>query len=186
MNNYIFIDGSSIKKNNKLYGGIGVFYKYKNKKYTRSYSISNSTNQKAELYALYYAIKLLNKLKNKNIIKEFPIIISDSQYVINIFSSWLNNWISKYKKFYKLSKINDLSKLTNIKDNKENSISNLPIIIKIYNLIDINKLKFKHVHSHKSEPSDKKSLEYILWFGNSIADKLACNASNILSKFNKN
>ena len=34
-------------------------------------------------------------------------------------------------------------------------------------------IKFKHINSHQTKPSDINSPEYILWYGNEMADQLA-------------
>lgn len=163
---YIFIDGSSIVRNNKKYGGSGVYFKKKKQVYQQSISTINTTSQQAELMGLYLGINLCNELIKNNVIKKYPTFISDSQYVIQIFSDWLEKWL-KNKTFEELKK----------------SKKNIDIIKLIYDSIDKKQqLKFQHINSHQKQPKNSKdSLEYLLWYGNDQADKLACNASKISS-----
>ena len=55
-------------------------------------------------------------------------------------------------------------------------IKNKDLIVELFNLYKNNKVKFIHVKAHQSKP-DINSLEYNIWYGNYIADKLAVSAS---------
>ena len=94
----IFTDGSYMKSTN--YCGYGVYFP--NNEYP-SYGkqiLENKTNQRAELKAIFSALKKINKYLNtyKNII-----IYSDSMYSINCITIWYkswqkSNWINSQKK----------------------------------------------------------------------------------------
>ena len=150
----MFTDGS-VKKNKKgiknNIGGIGVYFNDKKiicEKFTGSFV----TNQTMELNAVLYGLKQ----SNDNVI-----IITDSMYVINIFTSWINEWEkNSWKKKY------------------GQKIKNLDIIKKIYDEIKKKNVYFVHVNSHIEEfviiqQYGKESLEYKLWKGNYMADYLA-------------
>lgn len=149
----IFTDGSYRKKYN--YCGYGVHFPNKEwKSYGNTFKIKPLTNQRAELYAIYSALKRAKKIikRNKNY-KEIN-IYSDSMYSINCLTKWWinwekNDWISKDKK----SVLNqDMIKpnLTIIKEIKDMNI----------------KILFFHINSHTGK-KDFNSLN------NEIADKLA-------------
>jgi ribonuclease HI len=105
------------------------------------------TNQRAELYAIYKAIKIITTHdKNLNIL-----LYTDSEYSIKSLTEWIhnwkkNNWISSTKK----------------------PVLNQDIIKNIDKLMEehIGKIKFKHVRSHTGK-LDYESIH------NEIADKLA-------------
>jgi ribonuclease HI len=70
------------------------------------------------------------------------------------------------------------------KNSKGQEVKNKELIQDILNLKEnINsdiKICFKHVMSHTKEPSDKNSLEWLLWYGNNKVD------SSINELFSKN
>ena len=121
------------------------------------------TNNIAEIKACITAIINItnNKMYNNNTIK----IYSDSTYVINSITIWCKNWEK-----------NNWQKYNKKKKQKEN-IKNKDLIITLYNLYNKYNIIFTHIKAHCIEPLNKKSLEYKLWFGNKIADKLAVKAS---------
>lgn len=146
----IFTDGSAInngKSNCK--SGIGVFFGLNNSK-NISKEISG-TNQYAELLAIYHA---LNSVKNDKYEKIF--ICTDSMYAINCITKWIKNW-----------------KKNNWKTAGKKDVKHKELIKQIDDLMTAN-VCFKHVRSHKKEPS-KESEEWKFWFGNYCADLLARN-----------
>jgi ribonuclease HI len=164
----IYTDGSSkkIKKTNTYIGGIGVFIvNNNNDSFNKKFYDKDSTNQKMELIACYLGIlKIINYstfIQNADSI----IIYTDSMYTINCITKWakvweLNNWTHYIKK--------------KIKDVKHSDI-----IKKIYDIYKKYKIIFVHVYSHKTEPKEKKSDDWNIWYGNYMADKLARSAINI-------
>lgn len=149
---HIFTDGSCInngKKNSK--GGIGVFFGDNDiRNISQELTCDKITNQVAELTAISIALDIVKDYK------DIIYIYSDSSYSINIFVNWIKTWEkNNWKK-------------------KDGDIKNLELIKEIYNKLKHLTVIFKHVKSHCKEP-EKNSSEYYTWYGNSQADKLACN-----------
>jgi ribonuclease HI len=144
----VFTDGSFIKRASNIYCGFGVLYP--NKEYnniSRPFTKEPLTNQRAELYAIYKAIKKINKSEeNANIL-----IYTDSEYSIKSLTIWIKNW-----------------KVNNWISSTGKEVMNKDIIKKIDNLIISHKgeIKFQHVRSHTSK-QDYESIN------NDIVDKLA-------------
>lgn len=147
----VFTDGSCIG-NGKTYatGGYGIHYP--NKEYN---DVSEPllgkpvTNQRAELMAIYKALKtILEDKKNKY---DQIIIYTDSEYSIKSLTKWSANWIKR-----------------GWKNSKKQDVKNKDILEPLINLYNNNKLKIilKHIRSHTGK-TDSISL------GNEEADKLA-------------
>jgi ribonuclease HI len=160
----IFTDGAvpnNQKKGNRK-GGIGVFFGENDSK-NISFSIKESsilkvTNQVCELLACIKAIEKL--ISTEKIGKNNIIINTDSMYIVNTINDWAKKW---EKNNWKKS------------DNK--IIQNEEIVKQLYYLsLNLN-VKFIHVKAHTKEPIDKSSQEYINWYGNYMADKLAVSAT---------
>jgi ribonuclease HI len=168
-NIYIFCDGSAIhKKYKSIRCGYGVFIKLPNKK-TIEHSeelISSGTNNLAELSAILYGINNIEKIFNNNcdINPETNIyFVCDSKYAINCILVWSINW-----------------KKNNWKTTKGTLVENVELIKQIISKYDelISKgytIKFKHINSHQIKPEDTESYQYLLWYGNDMADQLARN-----------
>lgn len=91
---------------------------------------------------------------------KYVLIVSDSQFWIDLITKWMNNWISKRI----------------LVDKK-----NLDIIIMIYNMLSLYsdnniKLCFQHVEGHKDKKEKEENLN-VYYKGNILADKLATHAS---------
>ena len=171
---YIFTDGSVLLngKTNAI-GGIAVYIPKQNniEEFNLSYSlITNNkfkiTNQIAELIAAIIGIAYALEHYNEDIY-----LYTDSKYVINSATVWYKKWIeSKWQK-----------------DNKK-LIDNLWLIYPLIQLVHNKKnpIFLKHVKAHTQQPSIKStsSLEYILWNGNNIADKLAYGAAEGILNIN--
>ena len=83
----IYTDGSAYHKDRV--GGIGIYITYKGEEWCLSRGYKNTTNNRMELRAVIESMKLIED-------KSIPVTIySDSEYVINIFNSWLFNWESE-------------------------------------------------------------------------------------------
>lgn len=141
----VFTDGSYIKGK---YCGYGIHFPEKelndvSKKFTH-YPLSN---QRAELYAIYKAIK---KIKN-NIKFDRIKIYTDSEYSIKSLTIWIKKW-----------------KKNGWKTANNKDVLNTDIIKKIDNYLETldGKIEFIHVRSHTNK-KDYFSLH------NDIADKLA-------------
>lgn len=153
-NYYLFTDGAA--KNNQgknTIGGFGVYFPH-NEELNISKTIKgNTTNNIAELSAVYYGI---TKLIKSIIINKQIIIVTDSMYLINSITKWAKGW-----------------EKNNWKKSDGKPVQNLSLIKKIYYLVNNLNIKFQHQRSHTKEPKDKTSDEYFFWYGNEQADKLA-------------
>ena len=119
----------------------------------------NGTNQKAELTGILNALELVDSYQ-KNIEEKEVIICSDSMYSINCCTKWYKAW-----------------EKNNWKNAKNQAVKNPELIKKIIQLLKkLNSqfnITFKHAYSHTSEPKNKDSFEYFIWYGNDQADKMA-------------
>jgi ribonuclease HI len=147
----VFTDGSYVKKTNKC--GYGVFFpngEFKN--LSRKFTHKPLTSQRAELYAIYKAIKTVQE-NNYN----YPIkIYTDSEYSIKSLTIWIKDW-----------------KKRNWKSSTGKDVKNQDLIKDIDELINNHKaeIQFQHVRSH----TGKKDFESI---NNEIVDKLAKDGGN--------
>ena len=87
----VFTDGSFRKKYN--YCGYGVYFPNNEiKSYGHEFTIQPLTNQRAELYAIFSALKRIKKyLETHQEITKIN-IYSDSQYSINCLTKWYIIW----------------------------------------------------------------------------------------------
>ena len=91
----LYVDGScSGNGEEKNFGGMGIVL-VKDGKVVKEYSIAdfNTTNNRTEMKAVIYAIKIA-KILNKTDPQEI-IIYSDSMYVVQTVNNWMFNWASK-------------------------------------------------------------------------------------------
>lgn len=154
---YIFTDGSCVnngKKNSK--GGYGVFFGKRDprnisKRFDKNFKV---TNNKAELTAINECLKKLTPLTKYY-------IVSDSEYSINCVTKWYKSW-----------------KIKNWKTGKGTDVLNRELIEEIIKQLENLNVKFIHVNSHMDKPNDKTSMEYKLWYGNTMADYLATKEKN--------
>ena len=157
---YIFCDGGA--KNNGKSGACAAYSVLFNDnkesplfKFNKTEKIvGNQTNNVAELTGVLEIFKILNDnselFKNKDIV-----IVSDSKYSIDCVEKWSKNWI-------KNGWINS----------KKEVVKNKEIIKEIIDLKEkCQKVTFKHVNSHQIEPKNKKSLEWLMYYGNDYVDK---------------
>ena len=175
-----FCDGSSFNNGSKnksiRSGGIGVYFPDYNDQ-NISYPLDKSdkiTNNVAELLACIEAIKFFIALPNFNKECDKIIIYTDSSYTINSMTNWAHTW-----------KKNDWKKY-NSRKRKYQEIQNKELIVELYNLthhITHNyRVQYIHVRSHQPEPThlSQDDVQYKIWLGNKIADKLATDASKNL------
>jgi ribonuclease HI len=166
---YIFSDGNckSNGKNNAK-AGYSVYFLNTSENYdpetrlydrfnvTKQITSDNPTNNIAELSGIKHIFKVLSE--NIDLFKNISIVIvTDSQYSLNCITKWASGWI-------KNGWVN--SKKEPVK-NKELIQKILEYKNQIGYTLDI---KFKHTFSHTKEPSNKESLEWVLWYGNQRVD----------------
>lgn len=144
----VFTDGSHVKSKTNPYCGYGIhFPNAEIQDISKEFTLEPKTNQRAELYAIYKAIKLVNEFNNSIDIK----IYTDSEYSIKSMTVWIKNW-----------------KKNNWISSTGKPVMNQDIIKKIDELIEKHngKIKFQHVRSHTGK-QDYESIH------NDIVDKLA-------------
>ncbi|MEK7661966.1 MAG: ribonuclease HI [Patescibacteria group bacterium] len=130
----IFADGSSI--GNPGPGGWGVVLVYGSKVVEFGGGNKNTTNNRMELTAAIEALSFASKLKTKNLKLT---IRTDSRYVINGITKWVNGWekngwIGKNKK----------------------DILNQDLWKKLSKLASGKKIKWGHVHGHAGIPGNER------------------------------
>lgn len=156
----VFTDGSANNMKKDI-GGVGVYFQ--DKKYHK-YNISKSfsddaTNNGMEFKAAILAIETVIKIfENKKIVWNLT-IYTDSMLLHDTINKYAPDWI----------------KLGWNKKTK-GEIKNLELVKKLYVLAKCYNIKFIHCRAHQKEPTDKKSEEWRLWYGNSMADKFALEA----------
>jgi len=149
---FIFTDGSCINNGKKnSYGGYGIFFgrhdlRNVSQRYDRKLKITNNI---AELTAINECLKVMTPE-----VKYY--IVSDSEYSINCITKWYKGW-----------------QINGWKTAKGKPVLNKELIQDILKHMKILNVKYLHVESHKTKPNDKKSMEYRLWYGNEMADRLA-------------
>jgi len=149
----VYTDGSCMKGSDGPKCGYGVHFPNKElKDLSRKFKHAPLTNQRAELYAIYKALKKITK----NIKFDVIDIYSDSEYSIKSLTIWINTW-----------------KQNNWKTANKKEVLNQDLIKKIDEILQKypNKIKFTHVRSHTGG-LDKHSI------GNDVADKLATAGAN--------
>ncbi len=172
---YIFCDGSAIhdKQHQSIRCGFGLFIliPLENDSECIMFGeelISTGTNNLAELNAILHGLKYLKDeyIKQENNLIRNVIFVSDSKYAINCILVWSESW-----------------KKNNWQTVNKKSVENKELIQEILIILEeINNLgftiTFKHINSHQVKPENdanniNKSLEYLFWFGNEMADQLA-------------
>lgn len=154
---YIFTDGAA--KNNRtpeICNASWAYYIYPLQLYDSGIvaktKISCPSNQRGELFGIYHGC---TKLLTVNTNYKKIILISDSEYSLNIINSWWDKWVSK----------NELRDKKNL-DIIEPMMSGIKQLQKQYTFTT------KHVNSHIKEPM-RNTYQWFLWYGNELVDKLA-------------
>ena len=175
-----FCDGSSFNNGSKnktiRSGGIGVYFPdYSNQNISHPLDKSDKiTNNVAELLACVEAIKFFIALPDFNKDCDKIILYTDSSYTINSMTNWAHTW-----------RKNDWKKY-NSRKRKYQEIQNKELMIELYNLTHPHyhshshyRVQYIHVRSHQPEPTHlhQDDVQYKIWLGNKIADKLATDAS---------
>lgn len=162
---YAFTDGGC-KNNGKpnAKGGYAVFFSDKTEcEYFKlnkvGLIVSDPTNQKAELTAMYHLFNILKE--NKALFANKKVVVcSDSMYSIKCINEWCKKW-----------------EMNNWKTSKGEAVKNCDLIQKMVNIkkqCEDGKIEviFKHVFSHTVAPIDKTTKDYMLWYGNDTVDKM--------------
>lgn len=119
---------------------------------------TNPSNQKAELCAILQALRSTED-------EEDVTIITDSQYCIDSITKWSRAW---ERNDWKTSKGLPVKHMPEMKE-----------CLRIYRKLSQDfenqrpRVKFRHVNSHRTPPSDVNGEDYFLWDGNAQADTLA-------------
>ena len=155
----VFVDGSSYNNGyENCVAGYGIYFPENNSlNEAIQLTCENVSNNVAEIYACIKAIEKIN-----NVFKEelgVIYIYCDSEYTINSITKWGPTWEKKGW----------------VKADKK-PIKNLELIKKLYGYYHTQTIKFIHVRSHQKKPENEASMDYYIWYGNEMADKLAKSA----------
>lgn len=157
----MFVDGSCLNnaraKQGLSYGGYGcrIVYPFnQHEDFSGGIEGSKVTNNVGELMAFKAGVERCASLN----IRDFIYVYSDSTYVINIFTKYIDNWI----------------KLNWCKKGGKN-IENLELIQSIYKIIKDADLYiiFKKCRASHDVPEPEDEYENMIWKGNDHVDKLA-------------
>lgn len=146
----VFTDGSCTGNGKKTaQAGIGIYFP--NNEFdniSEKFTQAPITNQRAELYAIYRALKVITT----NATFKKITVYTDSLYSIKSLTEWIKKW-----------------EINNWKTAGNKPVMNLDIIRPIYSILNEhkNKIVFKHVRSHTGEDTYEAK-------GNEVVDKLAC------------
>lgn len=132
----IITDGAC--KGNPGPGGWGVIILAHGNKYTINGFEPNTTNNRMELLA---AINALKYIKNNNITPESGIeILTDSQYLKNGITLWINNWLKN-----------------NWKTANRQVVKNSDLWKELLNLISSNKINWTWVKGHNGHALNEEA-----------------------------
>lgn len=149
----VYTDGSCMKKKDGIKCGYGVYFSGGElKNISKSFIYEPLTNQRAELYAIYKALRLITKKFIFNKIN----IYTDSEYSLKSLTIWINAW-----------------KKNNWKTSGKKEVLNQDIIKKIDDKI-LSKYKDKITFTHVRSHTGKKDIHSL---GNEQADILATNGA---------
>jgi ribonuclease HI len=166
---YVYTDGSVVN-NGKTFarGGSGVFFGTDDpRNLALRFDVKPVTSPRTELYGVFKALEIYIQTNWEILHKSDKLrprkkifIYSDSEYTVNTVQTWMDTW-----------KRNDWKKRNG------SPVENLDLIKAIYSIkhyyIDRIQVKLIHVKAHRSPPSNINSEEYMHWYGNYMADKLA-------------
>ncbi len=89
-----FCDGSSVKKGDFIFNGGAATVLLENETkqvYQKGKSLPDRSNNYAELYAVLLTFEMVKNIHKGKGVPNI-LIISDSKYVVDIFSSWVYSW----------------------------------------------------------------------------------------------
>lgn len=149
----VYTDGSFSKSKNGIKAGYGIYFPNKeHKNYSKPFTHEPITNQRAELYAIYKTLSVINKKFTFDSLH----IYTDSEYSIKSLTIWIKNW-----------KKNNWKGAKNKEVLNQDIIKNIDLILEKYK----KKIFFHHVRSHTGK-QDEHSI------GNDMADQLATQGAN--------
>lgn len=96
----VYTDGSLRREKTGVYSGYGIYFPNKElANIAGSFNLEPLTNNRAELYAIYRAIKKITKIYDFDLI----VINTDSEYSMKSITEWMdkwkkNNWINSRNK----------------------------------------------------------------------------------------
>jgi ribonuclease HI len=167
----VYTDGSAFnnqrRESAKTFGGIGAYFGENDRRnVSQPFFEFPITNNRTEIKASIKAIEnfMQDKIVRKDKHKEKLIVHSDSQYMINSITIWINKW---KKNRWKTANGKDVL-------NKDLLFS-LDHLINLYR--DFIVIEFKFVKAHRDIPKNRASIDYQNWYGNMMADKFAKNGS---------
>ena len=136
---FIYTDGSTLKNGKKnSVGGIGVYFGEDDERNVSEEYMNKATNQRTELYAV---IKALQIVKDTN--ESRPVmIVSDSKYVVQGITDWINNW-----------------KKNGWKTAKKQPVKNKELWIKLDKLSSKHDIKWKWIKGHSGHPENERADE---------------------------
>ena len=158
----MFTDGSAIENGKKdCKAAWAVFFATNDNRNISGKITENPSNQCAELYAIYQGLKKVFMEAPKDSQTKKLVVYTDSMYSIKCVNTWVKTW---EKNNWKTTAGKDVKHSEIIKKIKkyENKLDKRGI-----------KVQFEHVFSHQTPPTDKSSLEYMVWKGNNCVDALA-------------
>ncbi len=160
---HVFTDGAALANGyNNCSAGWGVFFDDLDvRNCSAMISSGPVSNQVAELTAVSVALEILcsTPTETPTCAAKPVVIVTDSKYVVDCLTKWYKQW-----------------EKNNWQTQKGEPVKHRVLIQKCRGLLsDSNRpVTFLHVNSHQRRPKgDKKSISYILWYGNSQADSLA-------------
>ncbi len=152
---YIFSDGSAINNGRRNCVAAYAVYCGENDPNNIAMRVTKSaSNQRAELSGVHHALKIVQSeiAKGSNCMY---VIITDSMYAIQCLTLWGKKWEKN-----KWKKVNG------------SEIKHLDIIAPSLNFLS-DRCELQHVNSHRPPPNDVTSHEFLIWYGNMQADKMA-------------
>lgn len=176
---FVYTDGSVFnnqrRESIKTFGGVGAFFNDNDKRnVSEPFYMFPITNNRTEIHAANRAIEnyMNEKRCKKDSRKTTLVIYTDSKYLINLITKWINKW--KFNQW----------KTSNGKDVKNKDlIYQLDHLINLYK--EFVKVEFEFTKAHrvgKNIPTNKTSIEYKNWYGNMMADILAKKGTSIAIK----
>ena len=167
---YVYTDGSVVNAGKStVKGGSGVFFGTDDpRNMALRFRIEPVTINRAELFAIYKALEMYIKTNWKELntgVKLSPrkklFVYTDSLLSVNIVQKWMDSWANNGWK----------------KNGGIIAPENLDLIKAIYHIkkyyIKHLQIKLIHVKAHREAPPNINTEEYLHWYGNYMADKLA-------------
>jgi len=145
----VFTDGGGFKKPDKKFIAVSSYIFYKNDECVIGEGIifENKTNNFAEIYAIYEALKVINNYLKINKIKTYNIeVYTDSLLCLKSLTIWIYNWQKKSIDGILYTSVGT-------------EVANQEIIIKAFRILK--KLKNTHIyHINSHKPKNKLPEQY--------------------------